>query len=173
MGKKGKKEKGKNKKHRDNLLYKSTCFWNGIIESLQKKDRKALEFKKQPNIMPLIERFKRLNCKTENVYWKGTDGGEDDDSDGELNKLTDKQMEENYDHIRDFQVGSIKNGYGCSTCEPFLCLLCQLVQVDILHNYNGHQVKYNFVTEEGSEWKNGKRKKPYKFASNTYHFWKS
>ena len=35
-------------------------------------------------------------------------------------------------------VKSIRNGYLCSTCDPFLCLVCQLFKLNICHNYNGY-----------------------------------
>ena len=72
---------------------------------------------------------------------------------------TQQQLEENYQHIKDFNVKSISAGYLCSTCDPFLLLICELFKVNINHNYCGYKMKYrinnavktlNFKSDRGN-----------------------
>ena len=85
--------------------------------------------------------------KTKDIKWNGE-------------TLTDKQLEENFEHIRDFNVNSIGGGYLCSTCDPFLFLVCQLFQVDINHNYRGYMMRYRITNPI----------KTLNFESNSGHF---
>ena len=74
--------------------------------------------------------------------------------------LTKKQLQENYDHIIDFNPNTIGNGYDCSVCDPFLLLVCYLFNVNIDHNYNGYLMKYRANNNA----------RILRFSSNTGHF---
>ena len=106
----------------------------------------------KPNIKNFIELLKRNNIDTKNVLWQNT-------------KLTPKQLEENKEHIRDFNIENINSGYLCSICDPFLLLIACIFKVNIEHSYNNVKIDY---THEGEY-----RKKSLKFSSDTGHFWKS
>ena len=92
--------------------------------------------------------LKNKNKKTSSVLWNSI-------------KITDKQLDENYQHIKDFDSNSIHNGYFCSTFEPFLCLLCELFCISIQHNFNGTIIYYSIQDS----------RKTCKFKSDSGHFW--
>jgi hypothetical protein len=105
-----------------------TCFWDGILKRLSNEDFKKFNINK-PRNKDFVVFLKNHNTKTTNVKWNNE-------------KLTEKQLEENITHIKDFNVKSIGGGYLCSTCEPFLFLVSHLFNVNINHNYCGHVMKY-------------------------------
>ena len=117
-----------------------TCFWDALRSKL--------------NISSNIENFiidlKNRNNKNKNILWNNTE-------------FTDKQIEENYIHIKDFNEKNISQGYDCSVCDPFLILICDLYNISIHHNYRGYIMKY--------ENKKNKSGKILHFQSNSGHFW--
>jgi hypothetical protein len=98
-----------------------TCFWDSL--------RAKLHIKKKMNNSKFIDYLKKVNKKQTSVLWNNS-------------KLTQKQFEENYEHIKDFDKNTIHNGYDCSICDPFLILICDIYNVNIIHNYNGHKMIY-------------------------------
>lgn len=107
-----------------------TCFWNSIINRLNKDEY----FKKINNNIKLIPEhlilsLKENNRKTNNVIWQN-------------NELTDKQKEENFQHIKLYNVKDIYNGYYCSTFDPFLFLICDLFEISITNYYNNNKIEY-------------------------------
>lgn len=130
-----------------------TCFWKGIIYNLDSKDLKFFNIKsksvKNKNILQLISELKRLNVKTYHCTWNG-------------NTLSEKQLQENYDHITNYDIKTINNGYYCSCSDPFLFLLSYLLNINIYHNYNGYIIKYNVNAN--------KNNKTLHFISNNEHF---
>lgn len=116
-----------------------TCFWDSLRESLKMTDINNTNF---------IYLLKKKNTKDIETLWN--------------NKvLTDKQKEENYTHIKDFDTNSIINGYDCSVCDPFLLLISQIYETNIIHNYINTKIEYN----------NSKSKNILNFSSDTGHFW--
>ena len=86
-----------------------TCFWDGILNSLDKEDRSIIGLKTN-NVCNLIDKLKAINCSTKNMKWQ--------------NKLiTENQIKENMIHIETYNKNNASNGYQCSTCDPFLFLL--------------------------------------------------
>ena len=122
-----------------------SCFWEGIIASLSQdyKDKFGINNNSIPN---LIEAFKKVNSTAINVLWQNKE-------------LTVKQKEENYTHINDYNVSNYNRGYLCSTCDPFLILLCHILGIDIQHNYLNNEIMYSC-----------KSKKLYVFKSDSGHF---
>ena len=47
-----------------------TCFWDGIISSLDKDDRKLLGLTERTKPAELAIKLKQLNRKTNEVYWE-------------------------------------------------------------------------------------------------------
>jgi hypothetical protein len=107
-----------------------TCFWDGILHNLTNDDfQRAFKINK-PNNKGLVVFLKEQNSKeTKNIKWNGT-------------QLRDQEIQENFQHIKDYNVKSMHGGYLCSTCDPFLILICKLFNVNINHNYCGHMMKY-------------------------------
>ena len=124
-----------------------TCFWDGILHHLKEEDFQRVFQIKKPNNKNFVKLLKDNLKKTKDIKWNGE-------------TLTDKQLEENFEHIRDFNVNSIGGGYLCSTCDPFLFLVCQLFQVDINHNYRGYMMRYRITNPI----------KTLNFRSNSGHF---
>lgn len=112
------------------------CFWNSIIESLNRTDLDKLGIKRFRNPLSLVLFLKVKNCKTPDVLWNSE-------------VLSPKQMEENMQAIENYNHRDIYSGYFCSTFEPILFLISHLFKVNIHHEYNGTPIIY--VNSSGSD----------------------
>ena len=121
-----------------------TCFWDAL--------RAKLHIKRKINNSQFIDYLKESNKRQTAVIWNNS-------------KLSKKQFEENYEHIKDFDKNTIRNGYDCSICDPFLILICDIYNVNIIHNYNGHKMTYHKCVNTGTNNYN-----TLSFKSNTGHF---
>lgn len=132
-----------------------SCFWQGILSSLTKKDRSFFKLKTKSispeNIQTFILRLKLLNTQTQGLMWN-------------QEHLSDQQILENYQHIKDYDCQTVNDGYDCSCAEPFLFLIAYLLQVNIFHDYNGHLIKYTIDDK--------KYFRTLHFSSDTEHFMK-
>ena len=99
-----------------------TCFWDGIRSKLNINT----------NNSDFISDLKNKNNKRHEIKWNNIE-------------FTKKQLEENYQHIKDFDEKNISNGYDCSVCDPFLILICDLFNISIIHNFNGFIINYHFL----------------------------
>jgi len=106
-----------------------TCFWDGILSSLDENDFQIVNEKKYDNVKHFIDLMKRLNRKTDNVRWNN-----------EL--LTVKQLDENYIAIEAYDKNTASTGYLCSICDPFLLLIAELFKINIHHKYLGTVMMY-------------------------------
>ena len=106
------------------------CFWNSIIDRLN-KDKYFKNINNNIRLIPehLVLSLKQNNRKTNNVIWQN-------------NELTDKQKEENFEHIKLYNIKDIHNGYYCSTFDPFLFLICDLFDISITNHYNNNKIEY-------------------------------
>ena len=93
-----------------------TCFWNAIISSLNDEDKKILNVDGKIFPKRMVEILKSKNKKTNNVTWNNE-------------KLKEQQIKENIEHIKELDVNKINRGYLCSTCDPFLILLAEILKV--------------------------------------------
>ena len=127
-----------------------TCFWNGILKSLNKNDFKLyFNINIKPNIINFIKLLKNNNRLTKNIMWNGK-------------KLSLIEMKENYNAIKNYNINKINNGHLCSTCDYFLLLISEIFEVNINHNYMKTKINY----------KNCKKsRRILKFYSNRGHFW--
>ena len=107
-----------------------TCFWDGIIGTLEKHDFEFIGIKEKPNIRDLIKILKEKNKKNINVKWQDID-------------LTNKFREESYLHIKDYDISKIGNGHLTSSCDPFLLLISEIFKIDIRHRYIDTVINYN------------------------------
>lgn len=126
-----------------------TCFWDGIMSALNTDDFKGMCKSSFANQKEFVTWIKEHNELTNSVKWNGT-------------PLKDKEYEDNYIHIDNFDPTSIYNGYDCSTSEPFLYLVASLFRVNIIHDYNGILINYTVPTPT----------RTLRFKSDTRHFWK-
>jgi len=123
-----------------------SCFWDGIGNFITRKEFKKRGLKKNPTPDRLIQFFKNNNMVVTKVKWNDT-------------YLTELQQKENYDHVRTCKK---QDGYLCSSCDPFLFLICELFEISIVHKYNSNLITYTF---------DGKSKKTIHVQSNSTHFW--
>jgi len=103
-----------------------SCFWDSL---LQKLNNDNLQQKNIQNPLQLVEYLKNNNIDTMNVLWNNE-------------QLSKKQKEENKEHIEEYDKNTISQGYLCSTCDPFILLLCELFEITIINNYNGNPITY-------------------------------
>ena len=115
-----------------------TCFWDGIRNGLN-INKSNLEF---------ILYLKSNNTKDLHIICNDCN-------------LIEKQLDENFQHINEYNENNINNGYDCSSCDPFLILICHIYNININHNYNGFLIKYI----------NNYDYKTILFQSNSNHFW--
>ncbi len=110
-----------------------TCFWDTILSKLQPKEINNVLSKTcnyvTINQLLFINLLKQNITPTTDVLWNGEE-------------LSFKQIEENLDWIRTYDVTKIQGGHDCSICDPFLLLICQLFIVNITHHYNGKTIQY-------------------------------
>lgn len=126
-----------------------TCFWDGIMQSLSSGDKQLLGLDNNNSIYNLIDCLKLKNNNTANVIWQN-------------DKFRNQQVLENKEHIRLYNSAAAKSGYLCSTCDPFLILLCELLERNIAHNYLGNTITYrNTKNSQGTFF----------FKSDRGHFW--
>ena len=105
-----------------------TCFWDGLLKGLHEKDYKKFDLKKI-NKIKLILLLKKHNKKTDDVLWN-------------TNKLSEKELKENFKAVRDYNENNIQNGHLCSTCDYMLALICSLFNINIYHRYLQKTMKY-------------------------------
>lgn len=128
-----------------------TCFWDGILNLLTIRDINAvfdLRLRHKPAIPEFIRYLKEYNLATISITHMGS-------------TLSEKQLTENQDHIRNLNPRRINNGYDCSGCDPVLFLIAELFDCNITHIYDGARIRY----------RNRHATKKLRFGSNTHHFW--
>ena len=125
-----------------------TCFWDGILNSLDKEDRHKIGLTTN-NIYNLIDRLKTINCPTIDMKWQN-----------EL--ITNSQIKANMTHIKDYQKHNAPKGYMCSTFDPFLFLLAFVLKKPVNFIYCGHTINYESPNSIG---------KCLNYKCNRGHFW--
>jgi len=53
-------------------------------------------------------------------------------------------MEENYKRIDEIDTNKLHKGYLCSSYDPLLNLICELFNLNIDMNFNGHKIEYRY-----------------------------
>ena len=118
-----------------------SCFWDGIL--------KATGSPLTPTA--LLKWFRAHNRPTTRVLWQGK-------------PLSAAQVKENVAWIE--ATTHVGDGHLTSTCDPFLCLLTELYECDIVHLYMGHPVRYEFARSF-----RGRPIRTFRFQSDRGHFW--
>lgn len=109
-----------------------TCVYDTLIKLLN--DNKLIQ-----NVTPIqfINILQHLNKKTR-VLVNGI-------------KLTNKQQKENIERINNITILNNKiiddgdDGYLCSGCDPILLLVCDLYNVNIIHDIQNEQSQHNII----------------------------
>lgn len=125
-----------------------TCFWDGLMKGILNEDYKCLgkEYNKKDRTN-LIKILKSENKLTTNVMWNGK-------------MLSEKELRENYEAVKNYDIRKIGEGHLCSTCDYMLLLICDLFKIDIEHKYLNNIMKYT----------NSKNKNKINVKSNKGHF---
>ena len=127
-----------------------TCFWDGIIKSLTIDDFKTIgNFQRKPNAKQFADFLQSKNKLIEIVIWQNTE-------------LSKQEQQECFDAINELDTNSIRSGYLCSSCDPFLLLLCELFCIHIIHKYNGNILEYKHKQIN---------RKTIIYQSSKSHFW--
>tara|TARA_B100000795_G_scaffold19451_2_gene12934 strand:+ start:97 stop:492 length:396 start_codon:yes stop_codon:yes gene_type:complete len=124
-----------------------TCFWDGIMKSLNKNDFDLINETKNNNI-EFIKMLKRRKTKMINVLW-------------ENQKLSENEMKEHILAIEEYDLHGIPGGHLTSSCDSFLLLICELFLVNIEHMYMINTIKYTNTKEV---------RKTIFYSSNNKHF---
>ena len=106
-----------------------TCVWKGILDCLNNDDFFKFGLSKKPREMEFVKLLKSNNKRCKNVRWQGE-------------SLRNQFLDECFEAVKCFNERSINGGYFCSTCDPFLILVCEIFRVNISHKYCGHMVEY-------------------------------
>lgn len=129
-----------------------TCVWKGLINGLHKNNLlKRIYFQNKPSPQEFVICLQKYSIKTYNVTWNGEN-------------LSDQLLDENFKRIHEFNINFINNGYDCSSCDPYLLLVCQIFRIHIDHYFNKNLIKYRYKFPI-------KETKTLTFYSNTGHFW--
>jgi len=109
-----------------------SCFWDSLIKTIRNDDLNNYFDNQNTRIIPhnLVTILKNVNNKTSNILWNNTE-------------LTEKMLEENMEAINEYDVNQVQNGYYCSSCDPFLLLLADYLNINIEHNYDGNKMIYS------------------------------
>ena len=99
-----------------------SCFWDSLIKKLDKND--ITNYFKINNIKPeeLAQKLKDSNRLVNTILVNDC-------------IITKNQQKENFEHINNFDINTINNGYLCSTFDPFLILISDLLSITISNNY--------------------------------------
>ncbi len=122
-----------------------TCVWDGLVFGL-----KTLDY--NMNIHELVDFIKHNNKETSHVTINDR-------------YLTKQEIIENMEHIK--LISNINDGYLCSTSDPLFCLVAELFNINIIHEYNSiikgnnNKAIINYVTCSN---------KTLYVSSNTNHF---
>lgn len=128
-----------------------TCFWDGILSSFDNEDFEIIGVTRNCSIGVFISKLKEKNCMTNNVSWNG-----------EI--LHNKLKEENMIGVENYNIEEIHSGHLTSTCDYFLCLLCEILNVEIHHVYLGNKNVYVNMFRS---------RKILRYESNSGHFYRT
>jgi hypothetical protein len=143
-------------------IFKMSCFWDGILRSLELQDFYYLG--RSPRVRPLEPREspKPLTARQLANFLKNHNRLTTGIRCNDKIPLRAPQLQENFDAIAQFDVDGIYEGYLCSTSDPFLCLVSFLFEVEIQHDFNGVTITYS--TES-------RPRRIIRYRSDSNHFW--
>ena len=114
-----------------------TCVWDSLIAGINKSDMCSVFSLEKSHFVIRPEKFvsalKLLNRPTPNVKWQ-------------CDVLREQELNENQEWVKNYNVSCIGNGHDTGTSDPFFFLICELFNISILHNYRGHEIRYDYPT---------------------------
>ena len=123
-----------------------TCFWDSILSCLKEDDYKFANIGRG-NRKHFITQIKLRNRPMKSVKWQGKN-------------LTDQEIKEHMEAIKDYNVNGIGSGHLTSICDSFLLLICELFNVSIIHRFLRTNIVYSHP----------KTRKTLRFKNNRGHF---
>lgn len=130
-----------------------TCFWTGVVSALRSDDVLLLGGGENPLLLQDLPAFiRRLQdaaiTADFDIRWQST-------------QLTLLEIQEQKEAIKDYNISNIGHGHWTSSCDPFLCLLSDLLQVKIEFRYLNHMIVFE---------SNKPSRKTLQFAASASHF---
>lgn len=106
-----------------------SCFWDALIKNIKHDD--IYDIFKFNKINPLIfvNNLKLNNKLVDTIYINDQ-------------LISKKQQNENYEHIKNYDVNTISNGYLCSTADPFLILIADIFSITINNKFLNKNIIY-------------------------------
>ena len=125
-----------------------TCFWTGVVSSLTSDDISLLG--NPPLDLPaFIRRLQDAAPAAEfDIRWQST-------------PFTVLEIQELKEAIKDYNISNIGHGHWTSSCDPFLCLLADLLHIKIEFRYMNHMILFE---------SNKPHRKTLQFAASESHF---
>ena len=109
-----------------------TCFWNAIISRLNKEDYDLLK------VRPIRRSVTDIKFFIHHLKLKVKDS--DFDIKWQNKNLNKQEKEELKVFIKDYNIDGINKGHLTSSCDPFLCLLTDLLKCRIEFNYRKNMI---------------------------------
>ena len=126
-----------------------TCFWKGIINSLDDNDWKILGLDKKPIEKEFILKLQEVNTLLDDsILWQNQ-------------TLSKQEIKEHFETIKDYDISIIHKGHLTSVCDSFLLLLTKLLKIKIIHKFLNIDIIYEYK---------GEIRKTLRFRSNHGHF---
>lgn len=125
-----------------------TCFWTGVVSALTSDDLSILG---NPSLdLPVFIRSLQAVAPTAefDISWQSS-------------PLTLLEIQELKEAIKDYNISNIGQGHWTSSCDPFLCLLADLLRVKIEFRYMNHMILFE---------SNKPHRKTLQFAASNSHF---
>ncbi len=109
-----------------------TCFWDGILNGLQKTDLNLYDISNK-NKEAFITFLKSKNSYElfKKVRWNGF-------------LLKEQEIKEHIEMIKNYNIKGIYNGHLTSTCDGFLLLITSLFKLNINHRYLSCLIRYKY-----------------------------
>lgn len=128
-----------------------SCFWDAVLGSLNEEEREKLEIKMNATNEELVRNLKQHSyvLNEANVVWQGE-------------KLRPQLCRELKMWVDNYNVNGINNGHDTSSCDPFLVLLCHMLNWRIDFKY----IHANICFESSNT------KRTVKFGANSHHFFR-
>ena len=105
-----------------------TCVWDSLIRGIREDEVTRRVIGKYAGPREFVCLLKKANCITTGVRWQAEE-------------LSEKQLEENFEWVRDYDVGGIANGHLTSAADPFILLICHVLQVEVSMSINGSRLR--------------------------------
>lgn len=106
-----------------------SCFWDTLLKRIKSNDLIYLLNNDKITPINFALKLKKKNKIVKNIIINGK-------------KITKNQQNENYNHIINYNINTINDGYYCSTFDPFLILIANIFSITINNNFDNNLIIY-------------------------------